>query len=343
MKIKKSFKQDFFWYAKRRIVLNRDIKTDQLIKQLKADEPDLFKQLAARKMDSVELANKLLAELSQEIGIVCRSEKWTLKKSTKFCRYCASPLNEVYLQGGKGKRFCNIDCYDDYFEIPQDELDLHEDPYWDDYLYLFDLFDYFKELYPYHWLKKKLADIKQMNTQDLAFFHLNLLEYLNQLKEVFEEEAFLDIEKLEGADGPVAQEMFRILKLLRREDTDLKKAEAIARKKRGTQKLYGIKVDGDKVTKSIQQKNEWITFNQRNKHHKVKHQFLWTTRDVFRRNEWYDQLTCIFKDPVGYENLVQCLICSKWEDPRYMTRQADQFHYCTECSEEHRIIFDKIT
>ncbi|MCF6094734.1 hypothetical protein L1765_12260 [Microaerobacter geothermalis] len=106
-----------------------------------------------------------------------------------------------------------------------------------------------------------------MNNHDLTCFHLDILETINELEQVFEEEDFLEIEYLEGDDGPVAREMFRILSLLRKEQADLEKAEAIVRKRRGgIKERFGIKVDEEKMTDSIQKNNDWKAFKLKNRH-----------------------------------------------------------------------------
>ncbi|MCF6094735.1 hypothetical protein L1765_12265 [Microaerobacter geothermalis] len=141
LKIKDSVRQDFFRSAKQCIIKDRAISTDHILQKIKVDSPVLFKRLVSLKIDLTEAANILLTELSQEGWLAYRNKKWTIKKTSKFCRYCASPIGDIYIRSEKGNRYCSRDCYE--------ELDIDEDdsPYWEDYLYLF---DYFRKLYPYH-------------------------------------------------------------------------------------------------------------------------------------------------------------------------------------------------
>ncbi len=138
-----------------------------------------------------------------------------------------------------------------------------------------------------------------------------------------------------GDDGPVCDEIARMLQILQRDyETLMKEDSRIAEKRKHINRLYSIIVDRTLLKK----RNKPVILKQfiqkSRKYHSKIDTDRWTTKDLRMRNKWYDLLCTECSNGISYSNEICCPACQEVTDMKWAKLLADGYYYCHECADE---------
>ncbi|OLN28961.1 hypothetical protein [Desulfosporosinus metallidurans] len=313
------------------IAKNRSTSSQTILELLEKEEPKLLKRInkTSKKIGPLAYIGRyLLAKFKKEGWLVNEDELWTVNINQERCAQCFKLLDEVYLVDIENNRFCSENCADDF----EPEFVEPYDSYWDQYMYLFHTFS---ELYPkFAVFKKPLEKVEVISPST----HLALLKTLQKIEEhVYNPEndgIMLD----EGADGPIAAEIYRMLSILNNELLQLRKVEKVFRKHRLKQKgVFAIIVDSEYLSGSSKNDAVFKEFIRKNRRYKMSKSNMWGTTKLEKRNQWYDELIPQLKSALHYENYVECPICSLLSEENHTKKANDNYRYCEYCYDDVRL------
>lgn len=305
----------------------RSMTSSQIIKLLEEEKPSLAKKIvkAAKKSSGTAYVGRYLLPLIKREGwLKYEEDTWKVNITPDRCAKCFKPIDEVYVIDSEERRFCSTDCADDFDDYIEDY-----GAYWDEYRNLF--YD-FSEVYPKINCYKKLKDVQESVN---PITHIELLTLTKEIENIIWNPDYYDVVNDKGAEGPLAGEIYRIIKLLETNLKEFYKTEKnIGRQRPKQRKLYTIMIDTDFFTGPGKDSETFKNFKKKAARYKIKGADRWGTVKVMRRSDWYDELKDVAESSLHYENLIECPCCSSLVEEKYTRRAVDDYRYCLECCVE---------
>jgi hypothetical protein len=326
MKLSEKDQQEFRNWVVSYLSRERSLTSKQIYEFLSRDDAVLIKHIAkAGKKAGVAayIGRYLLPAFREEGWLKKETQSWVVNPVPNRCAQCLKPIGEVYMIDFDKNHFCSSDCCDE-FDRDYDCYESYEDEY-------FFLFDSFKNIYP------KISSFKRFKYKEDDFnpvYHIQLINLIKDIENIIWDPDYSDIIYDQGADGPFAAEIYRIINILKDDLTELHWIEEDVNKSRPKQKkLYTLIIDSDYLSGPGKNDNLLKNFRQKARNHKVANKNIWTTNRLDIRNKWYYELSSVVKNALNSANYVECPLCLSLSEDKYTHRAIDGFCYCEKCHE----------
>jgi hypothetical protein len=334
MKLKEEEQLIFRTWVTEYFVEERKLKSNEIFERLQEDVPRLVKSIkkVSKKSGAIAYIGRcLLSKFRKEGWLTYKNGVWSVQVTSDRCAYCFKPLDELYLIDYNEHRFCNSDCSEEFEEV-EDLEDFKEgyDCYWDKYYFLFDDFSH---MYPNI---KEYKSLKEENKLSNPLTYIELINFNKDIEEIIYDTYYDEIINDEGADGPFAWEIYRMLNIFKEELEELREVEAHIFKHRDKEKeFYSIIIDHNYLAKEGKKNKVLQKFIKKNSKYLMENcSHTWITSEREKRDQWYDELKKVIDGYFDYKNYYECDNCGAIVEQKYTRRAIDNYHYCEECFDD---------
>ncbi|TCT21768.1 hypothetical protein EDD68_11072 [Melghiribacillus thermohalophilus] len=291
----------------------------EIWEKLQQDQPRLgkaIKRAGARVGASAYIGRYLLRPITKEGWLHVLNWEWMVQATPERCYHCFSAIDDIYVIDAEENRYCSLDCLE---ECP--EARDPYDSYWDDYVFLY------MDFADFHGEAKDLRHCLPSPEN-----HLGVCRLLKKMDQWFEFPDYDDIWFNGGDDGPIAREMYRMLRLLNQDDEQLKSLEREMREARGKQKMiYSIEVLN--LEGQLKENRAFHCFFRKNIKYFDEIRHMFSTEDVWLWHDWGKELEEILPGAYRSINEFRCPSCGRIGEDNRFERLEDNYKYCEECYE----------